>query len=302
ILFLPPSLSQFERLKLLLFHFSWDFRAGPHWIHRLSGHENRTLDTNANPPAFTFVDQFNRAGLQEQSTYTFRTGAVAAGYEYEVENAYPSLIAGFHARRNNQAGFLDARWQPLARLTLSAGARAEANTTFGTRVVPRAGAVYALDAGRGFNLSGQLRLRHWLSPDGNYSHDDTRVLKSPNAFDPVQMPGNHLLRRPVNSGSLILNTFYRHWNLNLTGYFSGIRTDSDFLGFGLTHNPGYARFDLATGYLIARGISFTGRVTNLFDKQYQDALGFPALGRDFRLGLNYRFTGRNRSLHPNPSP
>jgi len=138
-----------------------------------------------------------------------------------------------------------------------------------------------------------LRLRHWLSLDGNYSHDDTRVLKSPNAFDPVQMPGNHLLRRPVNSGSLILNTFYRHWNLNLTGYFSGIRTDSDFLGFGLTHNPGYARFDLATSYLIARGISFTGRVTNLFDKQYQDALGFPALGRDFRLGLNYRFTGRN---------
>ncbi|OLB34858.1 MAG: hypothetical protein AUH11_16700 [Acidobacteria bacterium 13_2_20CM_57_17] len=394
ILFLPPSLSQFERLKLLLLHLSWDFRNGPHWIHRFSGHENRTLDTNANPPSFTFVDQFNRAGLQEQSTYTFRTGAIAAGYEYEVENAYPSLITGFHARRNNQAGFLDARWQPIARLTLSAGARAEANTTFGTRVVPRAGVVYALHNGRGFwgdmrarfsygqgfkepaleqsfgsdpcfpgnsslrpersqtydagldqflagqrlrlsttyfnnrfrdivsftfdpttttacqqgtgtyfntdlarargvNLSGELRLRRWLSLDGNYSHDDTRVLKSPNAFDPVQMAGNHLLRRPVNSGSIILNTSYRQWNLNLTGYFSGLRTDSDFLGFGLTHNPGYARFDIATTYLIARGISFTGRVTNLFDKQYQDALGFPALRRDFRLGLNYRFTGRN---------
>ncbi len=393
-LFLPPSLSQFERLKLLLFHLTWDFRTGPHWVHRLSGHENRTLDTNANPPFFTSTDQFNRAGLQEQSTYTFRTGAVAAGYEYEIENGYPSLIAGFHARRNNQAGFLDARWQPLARLTLSAGARAEANTTFGTRVVPRAGVVYALHNGRGFwgdtrarfsygqgfkepaleqsfgsdpcfpgnsslrpersqtydagldqflasqrlrlsatyfnnrfrdivsftfdpattaacqqgtgtyfntdlarargvNLSGELRLRRWLSVNGNYSHDDSRVLESPNAFDLVQMPGNHLLRRPVNSGSLILNTSYRHWNLNLTGYFSGIRTDSDFLGLGLTHNPGYARFDLATSYLIGRGISFTSRVTNLFDKQYQDALGFPALGRDFRLGLNYRFTGRD---------
>src|SRR6266567_614269 len=146
---------------------------------------------------------------------------------------------------------------------------------------------------RGVNLSGELRLRRWLSLDGNYSYDDSRVLESPNAFDSVQMPGNHLLRRPVNSGSLILNTSYRHWNLNLTGYFSGIRTDSDFLGLGLTHNPGYARFDLATSYLIGRSISFTGRVTNLFDKQYQDALGFPALGRDFRVGLNYRFTGRN---------
>jgi vitamin B12 transporter len=394
ILFLPPSLSQFQRLKLLLVHLSWDFRSGPHWVHRISGHENRTLDTNANPPFFTSVDQFNRAGLQEQSTYAFRTGAVAAGYEYEVENGYPSLITGFHARRNNQAGFLDARWQPLARLTLSAGARAEDNTTFGTRVLPRAGVVFALHNGhsfwgdtrarfsygqgfkepaleqsfgsdpcfpgnsslrpersqtdeagvdqffagqrlrlsatyfnnrfrdivsftfdptataactfgtgtyfntdlaraRGVNLSAELRFRRWLSLDGSYSRDDSRVLQSPNAFDPVQMPGNHLLRRPVNSGSLVLNTAYRHWNLNLTGYFSGIRTDSDFLGLGFTHNPGYARFDLATSYLIARGISFTARVSNLFDKQYQDALGFPALGRDFRLGLNYRFTGRN---------
>jgi outer membrane receptor protein involved in Fe transport len=33
-------------------------------------------------------------------------------------------------------------------------------------------------------------------------------------------------------------------------------------------------------------------VTNLFDKQYQDTIGFPALGRDFRLGLSYRFSGR----------
>ncbi len=396
-LLLPPSLSQFERLKLLLVHLSWDFRTGSHWTHRMSGHENRTLDTNANPnanPSFTSIDQFNRAGLKEQSTYTFRTGAIAAGYEYEVENGYPSLITGFHARRNNQAGFLDARWLPIPRLTLSAGARAEDNTTFGTRVVPRAGVVYALRYGKGFwgdtrarfsygqgfkepaleqsfgsdpcfpgnstlrpersqtydagidqflaadrlrlsatyfnnrfrdlvsfafdfnttpacqtgtgtyfntdlartrgvNLSGEFRLRRWLSANGNYSHDDSRVLKSPNAFDPVQLPGNHLLRRPVNSGSLIVNTSYRRWNLNLSGYFTGIRTDSDFLGLGITHNPGYARFDLATSYLIARGVSFTGRVTNLFDKQYQDAVGFSALGRDFRLGLNYHFAGRD---------
>jgi len=397
ILLRPPSLSQFERFELLLIHLSWDFRTSSHWTHRMSGHENRTLDTNANPnanPSFTSIDQFNRAGLKEQSTYTFRTGAIAAGYEYEVENGYPSLITGFHARRNNQAGFLDARWLPIPRLTLSAGARAEDNTTFGTRVVHRAGVVYALRYGKGFwgdtrarfsygqgfkepaleqsfgsdpcfpgnstlrpersqtydagidqflaadrlrlsatyfnnrfrdlvsfafdfnttpacqtgtgtyfntdlartrgvNLSSEFRLRRWLSVNGNYSHDDSRVLKSPNAFDPVQLPGNHLLRRPVNSGSLIVNTSYRRWNLNLSGYFTGIRTDSDFLGLGITHNPGYARFDLATSYLIARGVSFTGRVTNLFDKQYQDAVGFPALGRDFRLGMNYRFTGRN---------
>jgi hypothetical protein len=40
---------------------------------------------------------------------------------------------------------------------------------------------------RGANLSRELRLLCWLSVNGNYSHDDTRVLQSPNAFDPVRM-------------------------------------------------------------------------------------------------------------------
>jgi outer membrane receptor protein involved in Fe transport len=79
----------------------------------------------------------------------------------------------------------------------------------------------------------------------------------------------------------------------MAGYFTGKRTDSDFLGLGLTSNPGYARFDLSTSYRVARGFSLYARATNLFDKQYQDALGYPALGRDVRVGMNYRFGGRN---------
>ena len=390
----PASLAQYEALKILLVHLSWDLRTGPHWQHTFSGNENRTLDTNANPAFFTAVDQYNRAGLREQSTYSFRTGAATAGYEYEVENGYPSAINGQHARRNNQAGFIDARWLPISRLTLSAGVRAEDNTTFGTRVLPRAGAVYALRYGNGFwgdtrvrfsygqgfkepsldesfgsdpcfpgnntlnpersrtidagidqlldsdklrlsatyfnntfrdivsfavnpvitaacpfgtgtffntdlarargaNFSGDFRLRHWLSIKGSYSYDDTRVLEAPNAFASVELPGNHLIRRPVNSGSMILDANFRAWTLGLTGYFTGVRTDSDFLGFGLTRNPGYARFDATTSYNLGRGVSFYARATNLFDKQYQDAIGYPALGRDVRVGVDYRFSGRN---------
>jgi vitamin B12 transporter len=390
----PASPAQFEALKILLVNLAWNFQSGAHWQHTVNGFENRTLDTNANPPFFTSTDQFNRAGFREQSTYSFRKGAVAAGYEYEVENGFPSTLGGQHARRNNQAGFLDARWNPIARLTVSAGVRAEDNTTFGTRVVPRAGAVYALRYGTGFvgdtrvrfsygqgfkepsldesfgsdpcfpgnetlrpersrtidvgidqflssdrlrlsatyfdnrfrdivsfsfdsvttpacpfgtgtffntdlarargvNLAGEFRPRRWLSIKANYSHDDTRVLQAPNAFADVELPGNHLLRRPVNSGSVILNAGLRRWNLSMTGYFTGIRTDSDFLGFGITHNPGYARFDIAGSYEVGRGVSLYARATNLFDKQYQDAVGFPALGRDVRVGVNYRFAGKN---------
>jgi vitamin B12 transporter len=390
----PAKLAQYDALRILLVHLSWNFRTGSRWEHTVSGTENRTLDTNGNPPFFTSTDQFNRAGFREQSTYSFRKGAATAGYEYEVENGYPGALFGQHARRNNQAGFLDARWLPISRLTVSAGVRAEDNTTFGTRVVPRAGAVLALrygtgfwgdtrlrfsygqgikepsldqsygsdpcfpgnntlkpersrtiDAGidqflaseklrlsatyfdnrfrdivsfafnavttpactfgtgtyfntdlaraRGVNLSGDFRPRRWLSLKGSYSFDNTRVLEAPNSFASVELPGNHLLRRPVNSGSLVLNTGFRAWTLSLTGYFTGVRTDSDFLGFGLTRNPGYARFDIAGGYNLGRGISLYARATNLFDKQYQDAIGFPALGRDVRVGMNYRFSGKD---------
>jgi vitamin B12 transporter len=385
----------YDNLKQLSSNLTWSFSTGSHWTHRVSGMESRILDTNAFPDfSFFATDQFNRSGFLEQSTYSFRQGAATAGYQYEVENAFPNSLGGQHARRNNQAGFLDARWQPVTRLTLSAGARAEANSNFGTRVVPRAGVIYALrysqgfwgdtrarlaygqgieeptvfesfstdpcDPGnpglrpersrtlnigldqffsasrfrvsasfftnefrdlinqsvgpansscftgnemlffntdlsraRGVNWSGEAHLNHWLTVKANYSFDDSRVLKTVPSAPAIEQPGNHLLRRPVNSGNLWLNANYRRLNFNIAGYFSGRRTDSDFLGLGITRNPGYARFDLATSYNFVRGFSFYGRVANLFDKQYQEAIGYPALGRDFRLGLRYRFAGKD---------
>ena len=81
--------------------------------------------------------------------------AVTGGYQYEVENAGLTSINVGHARRNNQAGFLDIRYRPRQRLSLDFGARAEANQDFGTRVVPRIGAALALRYGKG-NLGDTL--------------------------------------------------------------------------------------------------------------------------------------------------
>jgi vitamin B12 transporter len=383
----------YDALQQLSASLDWTWQTGAHWTHQILATESRIHDDNAYPDYDAFyVDQFNRATLQAQSTYVFRTGAFTAGYFYEVENAYPSSLNGVHARRNNQAGFVDAKWRPLPRLTLSAGTRAEDNASFGTRVVPRAGATVALryangflgdtrarfsygegieeptleesfstdpcnpgnpelrpqqsqtyNAGvdqyfggnrlrisatyfddefrnlisetstvvsscpygsgvlfntdraraRGVNLSTAGKLRRWLTVNANYAHDDSRVLVAPNAVDAVDLPGNHLLRRPVNSGNLMLNAAFQRFTFTAAGYFTGARTDSDFDGFGFTRNPGYTRFDLATSYDVRRGFSVYGRVTNLLNKSYQDALGYPALGRDFRMGLRYTFRGRN---------
>jgi vitamin B12 transporter len=147
---------------------------------------------------------------------------------------------------------------------------------------------------RGANITASARATKWLMIAGNYTYDDTLVIASPNAFDPAEVPGNRLLRRPPNSGSITFSGTFRNFNAMFAGFFSGVRTDSAFLGPGLpSSNPGYARFDCSASYNFNRGVSVYGRVSNLFDKQYQDALGYPALGRAGIIGLRYQFAGRN---------
>jgi vitamin B12 transporter len=386
---LPSACEDNTRLHNFSANLHTEFTTGSRWRYQLNGTESYIRQFNFDPTFPSFF-QYNRSSFVGESAYQIKGLAVTAGYEYEVENG--SIV--LHVRRNNQAGFLDARWQPIARLTLNAGARAEDNASFGTRVVPRAGASYALriangtfgDArlrasygsgiveprfdqsfstdpcfpgnphlspeqsrtvhagieqklasdrlrvtvdyfdnrfrnmisfgflsgpppgcplsefntfgagtffntdlarSRGGNLSTEARPTRWLSALGNYTYDPTRVLTAPNAFDPSQIPGNRLLRRPVNSGNLMLNAAFKRMNWNVAGYFAGRRTDSDFLGLRLTSNPGYARFDLAGTYYLTHGVSFYGRVANLADKKYSDVLGYPALGREFRIGVKY---------------
>lgn len=431
----PPNLDSHTDYRFFSSNARWDFATGKHWHHQLMAAEsyNRQLSGNpiqsffaTDPNAFCpqtsptavataeFCDfngpdskfQYNRASINAQSSYLLPNFAATAGYQYEVENASIPFLAAGHVRRNNQAGFLDFRYAPHPRASLSFGVRAEANGFFGTRVVPRVGASLALLQGRGFwgetrfrafygqgikeprfdqlfndqfgdlgnpslkpessktwslglgqklandrakvgveyfssrfydlisfgfcsplappetgntcglvipgappsfgfffntdrarargiNTTAETQVLRWLRLSGSYSYDDSKVLAAPNAFDPTELPGNRLARRPVNSGTVTTIASWRRVGFSLSGYFSGQRTDSDFLGLGLTRTPGYARFDFATRYEIGRGASAYVRAVNLFDKSYQDALGYPALGREVRVGMNYRFAGRN---------
>jgi vitamin B12 transporter len=351
-------------------------------------------------PFFPTFYQYNRAGFTGQSTYLFKGFGFTAGYEYEVENGFLSAtadaglgLAQIHARRNNQAGFLDARWEPVARLTLSAGARAEDNADFGTRVLPRAGLSYALriapgDFGdtrllasygqgiveprfdqtygtdpcfpgnpdllpeesrtihagieqklasdrvrltadyfdnrfhnivsfltvaptasclaagapfgqgtyfntnlaraRGVNIFSEARITRWLSGSANYTYDSTRTLTAttdPFNIDPNYLVGSPLLRRPLNSGNITLNASYWRMNWNIAGYFTGKRYDYNFPG--QVTDPGYALINFAATYNVARGFSLYGRINNLADKKYEEAYGYPALGREYRIGVKY---------------
>jgi vitamin B12 transporter len=146
---------------------------------------------------------------------------------------------------------------------------------------------------RGTNLAAESQVLSWLHLAVSYGYDDSRVLKSPFASDPALIAGNRLIRRPVDSGTFSIIAGWRRVGFSLSSYFTGQRTDTDFLGLGLNHTPGYARFDLAAHYEVAHGVLAYVRAANLFDKQYQDALGYPGLGRELRVGMTYRFPGRN---------
>jgi vitamin B12 transporter len=395
----PPNLTDTISLQNFDAGLHADFTTGSHWHHQLSAAESYFREFNFDPFTPTSY-QYNRADFGGQSTYLLKGFGVTAGYEYEIENGFLSTTADeglslteTHARRNNQAGFLDARWAPIARLTLNAGARAEDNAAFGTRVMPRAGASYTLriaqgafgdsrllasygqgiveprfdqsygtdpcfpgnpdllpeqsrtvhagieqklasdrvsvtadyfdsrfhnivsflsvapsaaclaagapfGAGtyfntdlaraRGANFSGEARITRWLNASANYTYDSTRTLSAPTDpadIDPNYLPGSRLLRRPVNSGNLALNATYWRMNWNISGYFTGQRYDYYYPGQII--DPGYALINLAATYNVTRGFSLYGRINNLADKQYEEAYGFPALGREFRIGVKY---------------
>lgn len=388
-LFLPPDPNQHDALKNISANFTWDAQIGDHWHHHLGIRESYLGETYADLPIYSTRNEYNRAGFEEQSSYLFGEGALTAGYDYEIENGY---YGGVHQRRNNQAGYLEAQVEPLRRLTLLAGGRAEANQSFGTRVVPRLGASYAVRIGSGFwgptrayasyglgikeptfsqsffpdpcfpgnpnlrpersrtidagidqtlaedharisvnafdNLfydiisfgpgpfsaacpygsgtyfntdraraygaSGRLEVqpRPWLTLLANYTYDNTRVLRAPNAYDPSLAPGNRLFFRPLNSANFLANFTARRTDWSVETEYVGRRADSDFLGLGLTSVPSYFLVSLGTSYRIGAGVSTYARIGNVLDRSYQIALGYPALRASYRVGLRYTWGGR----------
>ncbi len=146
---------------------------------------------------------------------------------------------------------------------------------------------------RGTTIAAEARAGSHVSITANYTLDATRVLVSPNAFDPAQQPGNRLLRRPVHSGNIGVNGGAGRLEATVIARFTGRRTDSDFLfpPLGLTSNPGFAVVSVAGSFRINRQAAAIARVENLLDKKYQEVLGYPAFGRAAYAGLRLTFGG-----------
>jgi outer membrane cobalamin receptor len=149
---------------------------------------------------------------------------------------------------------------------------------------------------QGLELALEARPLPELSLLGQYTYMDGEILDSPSDFDPVYAEGRALLRRPKNQASFSAQLAQPRWSAGLTLVYVGERADSDFVGLGLAsdpsyRNPSYTRLDARLRVRIVAAVEAFVVADNLFDAEYQEALGYPALGRSVRGGLRLRVGG-----------
>ena len=143
----------------------------------------------------------------------------------------------------------------------------------------------------GVNSSFEAKVTRWFSIAGNYSYDDSKVLTASNFFDPAEAAGNRLFHRPLHSANIVGNAHFLRMNWNIAGRYMGRQTDSDFDGLGISSDPSYVVWNLSNSIDLGHGLSTVARLENLFNRHYEEAVGYPALGFNYRLGLRYVWGG-----------
>jgi outer membrane cobalamin receptor len=144
-------------------------------------------------------------------------------------------------------------------------------------------------------LQGKILPKLFL--DTAYTYTSTEILQAPvctaaNFCDPAVLGvGEPLLRRPKHSATTLLTYSAKRWGANWGGSFVGRRKDSDFLGFGINHAAGYVRVDMGGWYALTSRVTAYVTLQNALDKQYQEVVGYPALGANFRAGMRFRIGG-----------
>ncbi|OUD15759.1 hypothetical protein TPSD3_02240 [Thioflexithrix psekupsensis] len=100
-----------------------------------------------------------------------------------------------------------------------------------------------------------------------------------------QQTGLDLPRRADYTGRFGVTGHFDRWQITTQGIAQSARHD-DVLN--QVHLPGYLTLDLLTEYRWSSEWTFKGRLSNLLDKDYEEARYFPAQGRAIFLSVHYR--------------
>jgi vitamin B12 transporter len=161
---------------------------------------------------------------------------------------------------------------------------------------------YYLNLNRSMAQGAEVEFRgtltHRLQLDTSYTYDSTQILEAPlctpaNSCNPLLFAGQPLLRRPKHSGSLLLNYLGTRWGGDVAGSFIGRRPDSDFLGLvpPFTYTASYALVNLGGWYAVRPRVTIYANVENVLNRHYEEVVGYPSLGINFRAGLRIRLGG-----------
>ncbi|WP_208293558.1 TonB-dependent vitamin B12 receptor [Zophobihabitans entericus] len=105
-------------------------------------------------------------------------------------------------------------------------------------------------------------------------------------YDGGQYDGRILARRPHKSLQYALDANLDALQLSLIYTYKGNRLDSNYSNDVL---GGYSLVDIATSYKFDSGLIIRGKISNLFDKDYETALTYPNAGREYTMTLSYEF-------------
>ena len=142
---------------------------------------------------------------------------------------------------------------------------------------------------RGVELSAAWRLNSSFDIRGAYTFLDSDILAvtgSPSAQAPYAV-GDALLRRPRHSGSLDGS-----WSHARGAAFFQIQMRGEALDAepsfgptgGLYLNPGHTVANIGGSWRPVKAVEVFARALNLFDREYEEVLGYPAPGRTAFVG------------------
>ncbi len=145
---------------------------------------------------------------------------------------------------------------------------------------------------RGVELSAAGRVSSGFDVRAAYTFLDSEILAVSGAVT-AQAPyavGDALLRRPRHQGSIDST-----WTQGKASAFVQIVIRGDALDAepafgpsgGLYQNPGHAVANFGGAWKPVRAVEMFARVLNLFDRDYEEVLGYPAPGRTAYVGARF---------------
>ncbi len=256
---------------------AWTGRvAGAVWIDRTGTKPRASFGTAVVEPTFfqTFDPHFGSAGLSPERNEGWDAGVD----QWLCDDRFRASVTYFHNHLSDVIQFETTAFFPVFDGTFVNAGRAR---TEGVE------AEVHWDAAKGV-----LRQDDAISTSASYTWTETEVLSSNDPTASTFKTGGDLIRRPRNLAHLNVDySIVDRFGFDVDFNYFGSRRDVSFV-FGrppreIAH--GYLRVDLASHWDLpwVKGMKIVGRCENLFDKDYDEVLGFPGPGVNFLGGVEY---------------